>query len=277
MQTLSTVEEIREAVLAARGEGKSIGFVPTMGALHAGHLSLVEAAKATCDLVVVSIFVNPKQFSAGEDLDSYPRTLQADSEKLSAAGVQLLYAPTAQVMYPQGFQTEIQVSEVSKGLCGASRPNFFGGIATVVTKLFLQVMPDIAFFGEKDYQQLKLITRLVQDLDIPTRIEGVPIMREADGLAMSSRNVYLNDADRKTATLLYATLQEVAAKLQSGGAFAEAQHEAIAKLEAEGFEMDYLELRDVESLAPVSDASKPARLLIAANLHGTRLIDNIAV
>lgn len=277
MHIFSTVKEAREAILTKKGEGKRIGFVPTMGALHKGHMALVKAAQEQCDVLVVSIFVNPAQFGPNEDLDQYPRTLDADLLMLKEAGVDMVYTPSAEVIYPDGFQTRITVSELSKHMCGASRPAFFGGIATVVTKLFMQLLPDAAFFGEKDYQQLKIIQRLVVDLDMPVTVIGVPTVREEDGLAASSRNAYLCAQERTTAAGLYAFLNEAAIKLKNNVVWDVVKSDICAKLEAEGFAIDYIELCDAESLAFVSDVSKPARLFAATTLGGTRLIDNIAV
>jgi pantoate--beta-alanine ligase len=250
-----------------------------MGALHDGHLSLVRLAHKHAERVVVSIFVNPTQFAPHEDLASYPRTFDADVERLSAEGVDLIWAPTAQVMYPNGFSTRITPEGPAiVGLEDRFRPHFFGGVATVVTKLFTQCRPDVAIFGQKDYQQLKVVTRMARDLDLGVRIVGAPIRRERDGLAMSSRNVYLTEREREVAPVLSRTLRDVSARLRRGEAIAAVLASGEATILAAGFELDYLELRDAESLAPMTSlGTRPARLLVAARLGSTRLIDNIKV
>lgn len=280
MITVKTVRELRAAVARARSEGKRIGFVPTMGNLHAGHAALVTKAAQRAEFVVASIFVNPLQFGAGEDLDTYPRTLSADQERLLAAGCNLLFAPGVEEMYPDGMagQTLVCVPGVSEGLCGASRPGHFDGVATVVTKLFHMVQPDLAVFGEKDFQQLAVIRKLVRDLDLPVQIIGEPTVRDSDGLALSSRNGYLNDAQRRCAPALYQTLGALAAELRSGrddhGVLIE---DGLARLSAAGFEPDYLEIRHPLTLRPATRADRQLVILAAARLGTTRLIDNLLV
>lgn len=247
-----------------------------MGALHAGHMALVAEAKLAADRVVVSIFVNPKQFGPNEDLAKYPRKEQVDSRLLSDAGADLLWLPPVEVMYPEGHATNIAVSGVSEPLDGASRPGHFDGVATVVAKLFNQVKPDIALFGEKDFQQLAVIRRMVADLDFDIEVRGVPTQRDDDGLALSSRNVYLMPEDRAAAVALPRALGVAAKAIEKGDEVDSALATARASLEAAGFDVDYVELADAETLgAPV--AGKPRRLLAAARIGGTRLIDNIPV
>lgn len=281
MSTLltSTVSELRAAVAKLRAEGKRIGLVPTMGALHAGHLSLIEVAKRHADAVVVSIFVNPAQFGPNEDFSKYPRTLEEDIQKVNKAGTALCYAPPVEDIYPPGFATEVRVTGLSDQLCGQFRPRFFPGVATVVTKLLLRVMPDITVFGEKDYQQFMIVRRLAADLDIPVTVIPGPTVREADGLAMSSRNAYLSAQERKTAAALYATLQRAAEYLKR-----EPSHVKHGLIQAEeslknaGFTaVDYVALHDALTLEPLETYRPPARLLAAAWLGKTRLIDNIEV
>lgn len=280
MITVKTVRELRAAVARARSEGKRIGFVPTMGNLHAGHAALVTKAAQRAEFVVASIFVNPLQFGAGEDLDTYPRTLAADQERLLAAGCNLLFAPGVEEMYPDGMagQTLVCVPGVSEGLCGASRPGHFDGVATVVTKLFHMVQPDLAVFGEKDFQQLAVIRKLVRDLDLPVQIIGEPTVRDSDGLALSSRNGYLNDAQRRCAPALYQTLGALAAELRSGrDDHSVLIEDGLARLSAAGFEPDYLEIRHPLTLRPATRADRQLVILAAARLGTTRLIDNLLV
>ena len=272
------VDALRRAVAGWRARGERIALVPTMGAIHAGHLALVAAARRQCERVVASLFVNPKQFGPAEDFAAYPRNEAADLAAFRGAGVDLVFTPDVAAMYPPGFATAVEVGGVSDGLESAHRPGHFVGVATVVAKLLLQALPDAAFFGEKDYQQLLVVRRLARDLDIPARIEGVPTLREADGLALSSRNVYLSAGERGVAPLLHRVLRDTAAALAEqpnavGGALAR----GIAALGAGGFAVDYFELRDAETLAPVTRLAGPARLLAAARLGRTRLIDNVAV
>lgn len=274
-----TVADLRRAVAAWRRAGETVGFVPTMGALHAGHIALVHAAGAECPRTVASIFVNPKQFGPHEDFASYPRNEAEDARLLGAAGADLLYAPHVAEIYPQGFATTVAVADITDVLEGAHRPGHFRGVATVVAKLLAQTMPDKAYFGEKDYQQLLVVRRLARDLDLPVEIRGVPTVREADGLALSSRNVYLTAAERAIAPALHRTLGEVAARLADGSApVAPEIARASQALLAAGFaEVDYLAVCDAETLAPLDLVRRPARVLAAAGLGRTRLIDNIAV
>ena len=282
MQTVSQLDPLRHAVAALKADGP-LALVPTMGALHQGHLTLVREAKKRAAHVAVSIFVNPRQFGANEDLDKYPRQLAADSALLEEEGVSLLWAPTPEAMYPQGYATNISVAGVSEGLCGAARPGHFDGVATVVCKLFNQVRPNLALFGEKDWQQLAVIRRMARDLDlVEPKIDdiiGVPTVREADGLAMSSRNAYLSAEDRISAVALPNAMQEAIAAVRGGGAVADALAGLKERLISGGFaQVDYAEICDAGSLAPLAAlGEEPARLLVAARIGGTRLIDNMAV
>jgi pantoate--beta-alanine ligase len=276
---IRTVPALRAAVARFRTQGESMALVPTMGALHAGHLALVRTARRRADRVVVSIFVNPTQFAPNEDFGSYPRTWDADVAALSELGVDAVWAPTAATMYPEGFATRIVPGGPAlAGLEDAVRPHFFGGVCTVVAKLLLQVMPDIAMFGEKDYQQLKVVAAMARDLDIPARIVGVPTVREKDGLAMSSRNSYLSASERAVAPTLYRVLKDRAAQIKNGKPVAAATAGGRREIERAGFAVDYLEARHAETLAPVKRAADgPIRLLVAARLGRTRLIDNVGV
>ena len=275
---VTTVPELRATVADWRREGARVAIVPTMGALHEGHLGLVRAALAAADRAVVSIFVNPKQFNNAADLASYPRSDKADALMLAAAGAHLLYAPDVETMYPQGFATTISVSGISSGLCGAFRPGHFDGVATVVTKLFLQSGADCAFFGEKDFQQLAVIRHLVQDLNIPIEIIAFPTVREVDGLALSSRNRRLTPEQRLIAPRLSEQLFSMAAELTAGAPCCETLTHGMAHLRAVGFrEIEYLELCNEEDLQPSLGLDQPARLLVAAWLGDVRLIDNIRV
>jgi pantoate--beta-alanine ligase len=275
-----TVASLRQIVREWRMQSLSVGLVPTMGALHDGHAALVRKSIAQCDRTVVSIFVNPKQFAPHEDFATYPRNEDADLALLAGLGAQLVYMPNAQEMYAEGFASSVTVSHLTESLCGASRPHFFQGVATVVTKLLLQCLPDYAYFGEKDYQQLQVVRRMVRDLDIPSTIVGVPTVREADGLALSSRNAYLKPAQREIAPLLHQTLQQVAGRMRGGESAAAAAAWGRRHLENSGFtEVDYLEVRTADALAPIETVLAPgqdARILAAAFLGKTRLIDNIA-
>lgn len=276
MQTVRQPVPLREAVAAWRAAGERVALVPTMGALHDGHMALVDAAKRAAERVVVSIFVNPKQFGPNEDLGKYPRKELADSRMLAAAGVDLLWMPPVEVMYPEGFATNISVSGVSDVLDGAHRPGHFDGVATVVVKLFEQVRPDVALFGEKDWQQLAVIRRLVTDLDLDIEIQGVLTQREDDGLALSSRNVYLVPEDRARAVALPRALGVAERAIAKGGDPEAALAQAREMLTQAGFEIDYVTLADAETLGdPVE--GRPMRLLAAARIGGTRLIDNIPV
>jgi pantoate--beta-alanine ligase len=273
-----SVGELRRQVAGWRAAGERIGLVPTMGALHVGHLALVAAAQARCRRTIVSIFVNPKQFGPREDFSSYPRPEADDLDRLSKAGVDLAFMPAVEEVYPQGFATTISVGGPSQGLCGAHRPGHFDGVATVVAKLLIQAAPDAAFFGEKDYQQLMVVRRMARDLDLPVEIIGVPTVREADGLALSSRNVYLSAEERRVAPNLYRMLQQVADDIAGGAAPAPILHRATTALMQLGFRVEYLEMRDAASLQPLSAPPvAPARLLAAVHLGKTRLIDNIPI
>jgi pantoate--beta-alanine ligase len=278
-RVVTDVPALRRSVASLRRGGGKFALVPTMGALHDGHLSLVRLARRRAKRVVVSIFVNPTQFAPHEDFGSYPRTFDKDLAALAQAGVDLVWAPDAKVMYPQGFATRIAPEGPAKaGLEDAFRPHFFGGVATVVAKLFTQCTPDVAIFGEKDYQQLKVIERLATDLDLPVKIIGAPIVREANGLAMSSRNAYLNDEQREAAATLYRVLTDCAHKIANGEQIARVLDEGSAEIERAGFLIDYLEARNADTLAKVEAlADGPIRLLVAAKLGTTRLIDNVAV
>ena len=278
MQLARELSAVRGAVSALRSDGGSVALVPTMGALHDGHIRLVTRAREVADHVVASIFVNPTQFGEGEDFDSYPRTEEDDRAKLEAAGCELLWAPPPGEVYPDGFATAISVSGVTEGLCSGARPYHFDGVATVVAKLFNQILPDYALFGEKDYQQLALIRRMTRDLDFQIEIIGVPTVREEDGLALSSRNAYLTTDERARAVALPNALSEAAAAIGAGEMIGDALIAAKAKLFEAGFApIDYVELRDAETLEPVDVLERPARLLAAARMGKTRLIDNIAV
>ncbi|MER8758020.1 pantoate--beta-alanine ligase [Mesorhizobium sp. M0976] len=275
---IRTVAELRSIVAVWRRDGLKVAVVPTMGALHEGHLSLVRAALAKADRVIVTLFVNPKQFNSPADLIAYPRTEYDDAAKLAPLGAHILYAPDAADVYPQGFATTVSVSAVSEGLCGAFRPGHFDGVATVVTKLFLQTGADMAFFGEKDFQQLHVVRRLVRDLDIPIKIVACPTVREGDGLAMSSRNARLSAAERKAAPRLAGILFETARRLDRDRCIDRVLDEARQAILAAGFsQVEYLELRAVEDVAMIAAPDRPARLLVAAWLGQTRLIDNVEV
>jgi pantoate--beta-alanine ligase len=272
-----TVRDLRTSVAAWRKAGETVALVPTMGAIHAGHLSLVTLAKSQADRVVTSLFVNPLQFGPREDFHAYPRDESRDATALSAAGSELLYAPEASEMYPPHFCTKVSVGDLTEDLCGASRPNHFDGVATVVTKLLLQCAPDKAIFGEKDYQQLLVIKRLVRDLNIPVEIMGGPIVREDDGVALSSRNAYLSPAERALAPILHQTIRQVALELEQGCGADAAAEAGRFKLEAAGFRVDYVAVRDPDTLKPLHGPVKVARVLAAVHLGKTRLIDNVAI
>jgi pantoate--beta-alanine ligase len=276
MRTLPT---LRRVLARWHDTGETIALVPTMGALHEGHLSLVRLARRRARRVIVSIFVNPAQFAPNEDFASYPRTFDADVAALAEAGVDLIWAPPGEAMYGSGFATRIVPEGPAKvGLEDAFRPHFFGGVAIVVAKLLIQCAPDVAVFGEKDFQQLKVITRLAADLDLPVKIIGAPIVREADGLAMSSRNAYLSPPERAVAPTLYRVLGECGAAIARGDRIARVLDEGGAAIEGAGFQLDYLEARHADTLQKVETAADgPLRLLVAARIGRTRLIDNVAV
>ena len=276
MQIIRDAQALNEAVAALRDGGRTIAFVPTMGALHEGHMALVLEARARADAVVASIFVNPTQFGPNEDLDAYPRREAADAAMLEKEGVAILWAPDAAAMYPHGPAATVKASAIGDDLDGAARPGHFDGVATVVARLFDQVRPDFALFGEKDYQQLAVIRQMVRDLGLAVEIIGVPTQRDADGLALSSRNAYLSDEERLAARTLPRALGEAAQAIAEGGGVAEALDKARARLEGAGFEsVDYIALRDAETLAPMAALDRPARLLAAAKIGRTRLIDNL--
>ena len=278
-RVVRTVPALRRVVELYRKHGDSLALVPTMGALHRGHLALVRRARNRARRVVVSIFVNPTQFAPNEDFGSYPRRFASDIAALKAEKVDLVWAPSAAVMYPKGFATRIDPAGAARaGLEDKFRPHFFGGVATVVAKLFTQVTPDFALFGQKDYQQLCVITQMVKDLDLPVKIVGAPTVREKDGLALSSRNVYLSAEERAVAPVLYRTLKVSATRIANGDTIESALEVARSEIVRAGFALDYFEARHALTLAPVSSrADGPIRLLVAAKIGKTRLIDNIAV
>jgi pantoate--beta-alanine ligase len=276
---VANVPALRRAVRNLRRGGATVALVPTMGALHDGHLSLVRLAKRRARRVIVSVFVNPTQFAPNEDFASYPRNLKQDLAALAEAGVDLVWAPGMKTMYPDGFATRVAPEGPAKaGLEDAFRPHFFGGVATVVAKLLVQCAPDVAIFGEKDYQQLKVITRLAADLDLPVKIVGAPVVREKSGLAMSSRNAYLSDAQRAAAATLYRVLKDCARRIADKENIVRVLDEGAAAIESAGFTVDYLEARHADSLAKVDTIKDgPLRLLVAGRIGATRLIDNVAV
>lgn len=276
---IRTVSALRRTTRRWHGKGETVALVPTMGALHAGHTDLVKRAARRADRVVVSIFVNPAQFAPGEDLASYPRTWNSDLAALAALKVDAVWAPAVPEMYPDGFATRIDPGGPARaGLEDRFRPHFFGGVATVVAKLLLQVEPQFAMFGEKDYQQLKVVTAMARDLDIPVKIVGVPTVRERDGLAMSSRNAYLSAHERTVAPTLHRVLSKSASRIKSGRRIATVLAGAREELSRAGFAVDYLEARNAETLAPLGSLKDgPIRLLVAAKLGRTRLIDNVGV
>ncbi|MCG8691598.1 MAG: pantoate--beta-alanine ligase [Minwuiales bacterium] len=278
IQTVRTVADLRAVVGRWRQAGDTVGLVPTMGALHDGHLALVHRARADCARVVVSLFVNPMQFNQANDLAQYPRDEDADRAKLDAASADILFAPTADQMYPDGFSTAVAVSGLTDSMEGIARPGHFGGVATVVSKLLLQTLPDRAYFGEKDYQQLVVVRRMTADLDIPAEIVGIETVREADGLAMASRNVHLTPEQRAVAPTLYAELSRAASEAAGSGDCGEICAAALARLQQAGFDpIDYFEIRDAATLDTVARVERPARVFVAATLGATRLIDNVAV
>jgi pantoate--beta-alanine ligase len=278
VQIVREVGALREAVAELREGGGPIAFVPTMGALHAGHMALVEEARRRAAHVVASIFVNPTQFGPSEDLSRYPRREAGDAQMLEAAGIEILWAPDVATMYPNGPEISVRAGPLGALLDGAARPGHFDGVATVVARLFDQVRPDIALFGEKDYQQLLVIRAMVVAQALPVEIIGIPTQRDADGLALSSRNLYLDEEERRSARALPRALGEAAAAIQAGGDVAEALAGASDKLAKAGFDpIDYVELRDAATLAPMAVLDRPARLLAAAKIGQTRLIDNLSV
>jgi pantoate--beta-alanine ligase len=278
LEMARTVADLKTQIASWRKDEERIGLVPTMGALHQGHMALVRAARDECDRVVASIFVNPKQFAPTEDLGSYPRREAADLEMLRSGGVNLVFIPALEEMYPPGFATFVRVSGLTEGLCGAHRAGHFDGVTTVVTKLLIQALPDIAYFGEKDYQQLAVVRQLARDLDIPVRIAGVPTVREADGLALSSRNVYLSAEERRIAPDLARVVRSIAAALaQDPTAIAREIAHGSAALRQAGFVVEYLEIREAKTLAVTSEATASSRVFAAVRLGKTRLIDNMPI
>jgi len=273
-----SIPALREAVAGWRKNGETVALVPTMGALHDGHAALVTHARALAQRVIATIFVNPTQFNAAADLAAYPRTEAADMGKLTAVGADLLFAPTADVMYPAGYATTVTVAGLTDVLCGAHRPGHFAGVATIVTKLLLQALPDVALFGEKDFQQLMVIKRLTADLDIPVRIVGVPTVREKDGLAMSSRNAYLTPVERATAPRLYAAIAAAANAIARGGNVEQALATARDEILRVGFKsVDYVDARAESDLRALTNSNDKARVFAAAHLGKARLIDNVPI
>jgi|TARA_R100000501_G_scaffold4652_1_gene9998 pantoate--beta-alanine ligase len=277
MQVVRTVAALRVVVDGWRRAGEKSALIPTMGALHAGHLALVATGRAAADRTVASIFVNPTQFAAGEDLDRYPRQEVADRAALEEVGCDLLYAPAVEEMYPDGFATSVRVAGLPQLLCGNSRPGHFDGVATVVAKLFSQARTDMAVFGEKDWQQLAIIRRAARDLDLPVEILGVPIVRDEDGLALSSRNAYLSPGERAKAVALPDAMKDAVTRIEGGDSVPEVLQAVREALTAAGFAVDYVELRGAEDLEALSRVDRPARLFAAASIGKTRLIDNMAV
>jgi pantoate--beta-alanine ligase len=279
MLIVEEIPQAREAVLEAKWRRETVGLVPTMGALHEGHLSLIRASRQRCNVTVVTIFVNPKQFGPNEDLDAYPRPLEKDLEACRTEGVDIVFVPSVEEMYPPDSSTDVHVARVSEGLCGAHRPAHFDGVTTVVLKLFNILPADVAFFGEKDYQQLMVIKRMVRDLDVPIEIVGCPIIREPDGLAMSSRNVYLSDEERERARCLSRSLFDAVRRVQSGErTCAELTRRIRQQIETAGpSTIEYIEIVDAETLEPLATVDRPARICLAVRIGQARLIDNIGV
>ncbi len=275
MKIVSKINELRALVAQARGSGHKVGLVPTMGFLHEGHMSLVKSARKECGFVVVSIFINPTQFGEGEDFETYPQNMKGDSELCLAEGVDIIFSPTPDEVYPEGYQSSVHLSEITKGLCGASREGHFDGVCTVVLKLFNMVAPDKAYFGEKDYQQLQVVKRMVVDLNVDVRVVGVPIVREPDGLAMSSRNTYLDSEERKRALALSLSLKR-AKELVAGGEVSAAviEAEVVRILQSFAVEVDYAQIREPATLDRVTLIDDTAVLAIAGFVGKTRLIDN---
>ena len=278
MQTIHDLESLRQCIKSIRAAGQSVALVPTMGALHDGHMTLVEEAKRVADRVIVSIFVNPTQFGPNEDYDAYPRHTEVDIAKLKAVGVDMLWLPDVGIMYPDGFATRVFVTGLGDGLCGAARPGHFDGVATIVSKLFNQIAPDIAVFGEKDWQQLAIIRRVAADLNMPVTIHGVAIVREDDGLALSSRNAYLSPKERQSAVALPRSLRAAAQAITDGAPVTATLERVTDELTKAGFDrVDYVALVDASSLEPLTILDREARLLAASKIGKTRLIDNIPV
>jgi len=278
VQIIRDPDALNEALAALREGGKTIAFVPTMGALHAGHMALVAEGRRRADHVVASIYVNPTQFGPSEDLATYPRREAADAAMLENDGCAILWAPEAETMYPDGLEADVHVGALGEELDGAARPGHFDGVATVVSRLFAQVRPDIALFGEKDYQQLAIIRQMVRDLDLPVTIVGVPTQRDEDGLALSSRNAYLSEEERLAARIMPRALGEAAQAIEGGAPIEEALERARTRLADAGFDpIDYVALCDAETLTPTTSLDRPARLLAAARIGRTRLIDNLPV
>jgi pantoate--beta-alanine ligase len=277
MRAIKTIKLMQHLITRLRKQGQTIGFVPTMGALHEGHLSLIRAARKACDTVVVSIFVNPVQFGPTEDYTAYPRDFKRDAAQCRHAGVDILFCPLVEEVYPSGFQTFVQVEKLSQGLCGPFRPGHFRGVATVVLKLFQIVRPHQAFFGQKDYQQSRIIQRMVQDLSLPIRIRILPTVREADGLAMSSRNAYLNREERKAATVLYRALKWGEELIRRGEHSSRGIQKKMAGLIRQEplVRLDYLAIADLENFQEIQEISGPALIAIAGWIGKTRLIDNL--
>ena len=278
MEVVRTIADLRQYISSWRIEGQTVSLVPTMGALHDGHLSLIKIAQEKCDRVVASIFVNPKQFLPNEDFEKYPRNEDSDIEKLVELGADLLFSPNASEMYRPDASTAVVISQLTNCLCATSRPGFFDGVGTVVTKLLIQTLPDIAIFGEKDYQQLLIIKRLARDLDIPTKIIGAPTIREIDGLAVSSRNVYLSPTHRETAPSIFKVLKRTATAIALGDDASLATQKAHDDLVLAGFsKIEYFEARHSETLELITDTRNPGRLFAAVWLGSTRLIDNLEI
>jgi pantoate--beta-alanine ligase len=278
MQIARNVEQVRRIVRSWRKRGKTIALVPTMGALHDGHMALVRLARKSADRVIVSTFVNPTQFGPNEDFAAYPRDEYGDNKLLSRVGTDLVYAPGLLEMYPEDFSTRVEVAEITQCLCGISRPHHFAGVTTIVTKLFLQTLPDVAVFGEKDFQQLIVIRQLVKDLNFPIKVLGAPTVRERDGLAMSSRNAYLSEADRATAAQLYKVIRDMAEDLAQGREIDSTIDVGANRLRSAGFKVEYLDVRTEDRLIPLEGrVIDPARVFAAVRLGDTRLIDNVAI
>ncbi|MCP4395244.1 MAG: pantoate--beta-alanine ligase [Alphaproteobacteria bacterium] len=277
-KVIDTIEDIREQVKEWRAAGKTVALVPTMGALHKGHLSLVDFAKIHADKIVVSIFVNPTQFGPNEDLDAYPRQEKQDVEKLSQKNVDVAFIPSVDEMYDATALTEVSVGKITEVLCGAFRPTHFTGVTTIVSKIFMVVTPDVAVFGEKDFQQLQVIKKMTNDLKIPVDVVGAPLLREADGLAISSRNVYLTADQRHIAGKLNQVLKKIITDVKNGGNIESLCQWGEGRLHELGFDsVDYLEIRDEERLSLVKNTEKPCRIFAAAKIGDTRLIDNMAI